>query len=116
VNKNYNKRFPYFYLVMGGVSKKNIKKWTHMFPHYLVMMWVVKNEIKNDHRCPTTSIWWWVEFINFFKMKIMCCTHLFGDGNFISHNTIKIIKQGSIPIDGGEKTTKVPQKGKSLHI
>jgi hypothetical protein len=46
----------------------------------------------------------------------MCYTHLFGDGNFISHNTIKIIKKGSIPIDGGEETTKARQKGKSLHI
>jgi hypothetical protein len=76
------------------------------------MAWVVKNEIKNDHRCPTTSIWWWVEFVIFKKLKIMCCAHLFGDGNFISHNTIKIIKQGLIPIDGGEETTKAPQKGK----
>jgi hypothetical protein len=40
----------------------------------------------------------------------MCCTHLFGDGNFISHNTIKIIKQGSIPINGGEETTKAHKK------
>jgi hypothetical protein len=80
------------------------------------MAWVVKNEIKNDHRCPTTYIWWWVEFAILKKMKIMRCTHLFGDGNFFSHNTIKIIKQGLMHVDGGEETTKAPQKGKSLHI
>jgi hypothetical protein len=34
-----------------------------MFPHYLVMARVVKNEKKNDHRCLATFIWWWVEFV-----------------------------------------------------